>query len=348
MGFKDNYRKTVDSAKLKNELTSLSGSTILLVEDNAINREIIFGMLEHSGIIIDEAWDGQMAVDLFSKSKDKYELILMDIQMPVMDGYEAIKRIREKDREIPIIALTANAMATDVEKAMQTGANQHIAKPIDVDQLFTTLLKYIAKKCKAVDLSSRNGSEEPLPEFINIDVQAGLRHMMGDQALYAKVLKNFVSEFEGITAELQALLKSDKKEAERIVHTIKGLSANIGARTLHKIAENLDETLDELLLEPFDHELKKVMAEIKSSPLYKDANGYINKKTISAQAREELLKNLTAAIEKRRPQKIKPVLEELDDALLGPKDRSMIETVKALVEKYQFKEALEVIKEQEK
>ncbi len=346
VGFKNKYQKDVDSVKLKNELTSLSGSTILLVEDNPINREIICGMLEHSGIVIDEACDGQMAVNLHQQSKDKYELILMDIQMPVMDGYEAISLIREKDSDVPIIALTANAMATDVERALEIGANEHIAKPINVDSLFLNLLKYIPKKCRARDLEAENHSEEPLPKFRTLDVRAGLRHMMGDRVLYAKVLRNFVSEYENIPATLYTLLDTDKEEAERIAHTLKGLSANIGAHTLHKIAEQFNETLDDLLLQPLEHELKKILAEIKSSPIYKDQDSYINKKTISTEARDKLLADLTAAIEKRRPQKINPVLEVLDDARLNPEDRNLIEMLKALIEKYQFKEALEVIKKQ--
>jgi len=105
---------------------------------------IIIGILEDSGIEIDIAKNGKIAVEMFEKSN--YELILMDLQMPIMDGYEATKIIRKLDSNIPIIALTANAMKEDIEKTKIIGMNKHLNKPIEVDKLLSTLLEYISKK----------------------------------------------------------------------------------------------------------------------------------------------------------------------------------------------------------
>ena len=118
----------------------LRGCKILLVDDNEINQEIVMGLLENSKIELDIASNGKEGVERFES--DKYTLILMDIQMPIMDGYEATKIIREKDKDIPIIAITANAMKDDIAKSLEAGMNSHINKPIDVEELYETILKY--------------------------------------------------------------------------------------------------------------------------------------------------------------------------------------------------------------
>jgi signal transduction histidine kinase/CheY-like chemotaxis protein len=133
-----------DSRDLKKSVELLEGHRVLLVDDNQINQEIVAGLLENSHLELDVASDGQEAVDMFFSKV--YSLILMDIQMPIMDGYEATRIIRERDKEIPIIAITANAMKEDIEKTARRGMNAHINKPIVVDKLYETLLKYIPHK----------------------------------------------------------------------------------------------------------------------------------------------------------------------------------------------------------
>jgi len=128
---------------LQKDIKNIVSSRVLLVDDNDINQEIVIGLLEHSKIELDIASNGKEAVDMFEI--DKYALILMDIQMPIMDGYKATEIIRQKDKNIPIIALTANAMKEDIQKSKLYGMNSHINKPINVDKLYGTLLQYI--KC---------------------------------------------------------------------------------------------------------------------------------------------------------------------------------------------------------
>jgi CheY-like chemotaxis protein len=114
---------------------------ILVVEDNLTNQLVLLGLLEDYVKEIDIAKNGKEAVEMFEKGK--YDLILMDLQMPVMDGYEATSIIRKVDKDIPIIALTANAMKEEIEKTEAVGMNEHLVKPIDIEKLFTTLSKYI-------------------------------------------------------------------------------------------------------------------------------------------------------------------------------------------------------------
>jgi len=137
--------KTVQEEKsnsIKEDIERLSGKKILLAEDNIINQEIIIGLLENSKIEIEIAENGKEAIELHSKNS--YTLILMDIQMPILDGYKAAKAIRKEDREIPIIAITASAMKEDIQKTIESGMNDHIHKPIDITKLYKILLKYSA------------------------------------------------------------------------------------------------------------------------------------------------------------------------------------------------------------
>ena len=149
------------SVPLKHNIDLLKDAHILLVEDNQINQEIIIGLLENSNLKLDIASNGKEAIDMFNLYT--YSLILMDIQMPIMDGYEASQIIRQQNKEIPIIALSANAMKEDMEKSKAHGMNIHLNKPIDVEELYKTLLKYIPHKVveqKTCELLTQKREEE--------------------------------------------------------------------------------------------------------------------------------------------------------------------------------------------
>ncbi len=126
----------------------LEGSKILLADDNIINQEIILGLLENSRIELDVVSNGEEVMQKFRT--EYYDLILMDIQMPIMDGYEATKLIRKEDMEIPIIALTANAMKEDIEKSISSGMNDHLNKPVKVEKLYQTIIHHITKRREAL------------------------------------------------------------------------------------------------------------------------------------------------------------------------------------------------------
>ena len=125
---------------LEQDINALVGKHILVAEDNFINQEIILGLLENSKIEIDIAQDGEEAIELHKKNN--YNIILMDIQMPILDGYSASKEIRKTDKEIPIIAITASAMKEDIDMSIKSGMNDHLNKPIDVKKLYEILLRY--------------------------------------------------------------------------------------------------------------------------------------------------------------------------------------------------------------
>ena len=252
-----NYTNHFENNNLTYDMNILQGSNILLIEDNIINQEIILGLLEHSGIIIDIANNGKEGVDKFTTNS--YDLILMDLQMPVMGGIEATKIIRKISKDIPIIALTANAMKEDIEKTEAIGMNEHLSKPIEVDKLYEILLKYISKKSdENIILDSKNDNII-FPQFRSIDVDLGLKYLNGNKKLYLKILNNFKTDYKDIKLD-----NLDDNKFELITHTIKGLSASIGAVTLNNILKELDSTKNRDLLPEFYKELNTVLDELKN------------------------------------------------------------------------------------
>ena len=246
---------------LRGEVEALSNCKILLVEDNLTNQAIILGILEDSGITIDIANNGQIAVEKFQKNND-YELILMDLQMPIMDGYEATKIIRENDTKIPIVALTANAMKEDVQKTKEVGMNGHLNKPIEVEKLFSTLLQYLSKGDS--QYKNQTAKEEyTIPQFKNIDTKIALEYMANDKKIFLKILEEFHLSNKNLNLE-----ETNDSEFKRTTHTMRGLSKNIGAISLHKITQELDETQNKDLIPKFYEQLKLVMDEIEENKEY--------------------------------------------------------------------------------
>ncbi|MDD3343421.1 MAG: transporter substrate-binding domain-containing protein [Sulfurospirillaceae bacterium] len=341
-------QKSITQAhSLKSKLTTLSGSHILLVEDNALNREIIHGMLSFSGIIIQDASNGKEAVELYSANRSLYELILMDIQMPIMDGYEATKIIRSLDQKIPIIALTANAMVADIQKTQSYGMNEHLNKPIEVEKLFGALLSYItAKQAESHVVSEVQEKEAYDLSFQSIDVAKGLSHMMNDRALYEKILKDFANEYANKGTEIEVMIQEHDNNAKRLLHTIKGLSANIGALSLHSCVVSLEASLSFEEVPLFQQELKRVIEEIKSSRLF-DLQEAIeeDKEKIEHAVLIELIQELKETLAKRRPQLCLPVLERLNSYALDSKTQILYDEMMPMVKKYKFQEAMNLLLE---
>ena len=339
---------------LKIELRTLKSSNILLVEDNVINQEIIVGLLENSGINIDIASDGFEAISSYDEKN--YELILMDIQMPVMDGYEATKIIRKKEKEctvssqhssnIPIIALTANAMREDIEKSKLSGMNEHLNKPINIEKLYETLLKYISKKVEPTKQIDQNISEKKdetvIPEFINIDSSLGLYHMAENKKLYLKILNDFYNNQKDLKLE-----DLDNDELILIVHTIKGLSSNIGAIALSEISQKIETSLDKRLFPQFHLELNKVIDELAIKLI--NNNTVIDEnslKEFSPIKRLELLNNLKECAKKRRPKICTEILDQLKEYKLQDSDKRLLVKVNEHISKYQYKDLLGILEKE--
>ncbi len=238
-----------ETAQLAEKLSSIVGSRILVVEDNELNQEVALGLLESEGFVVEIANNGKEAVEMVNQHP--YDIVLMDMQMPVMDGLTATREIRKIDqfRDLAILAMTANAMDQDKEKCAEAGMNDHVAKPIDPDELFNALLKWIKPKT----LTQANKNVQPkieakvieessdLEAIPGLDTKLGLKRVMGKMPLYLTMLKKYVETGHTAISELRnALSANDNEVAERVAHTCKGVNGNIGASGLQSMAGSIE------------------------------------------------------------------------------------------------------------
>jgi len=325
-----------------------SAFTILLVEDNLMNREIIHGILKNSGITIDDATNGAEAVEMYLATPSRYALILMDLQMPVMDGYEATRNIRAYNRQIPIIALTANAMKEDIKKTRLVGMDMHLNKPIDVNKLFETLNQYLVGKNDTVSIKEDYVSQSNLSEnIITINRDIGLSRCANNISLYKKIMKGFCQEYKNLPGQIKILLETDRETARRTIHTIKGLAGNIGALTLQKSAEVFESNYDNSSLTIFEGALIDVIMEIQNDPSMENDETELskNKEPISDENMKNILKELNEAIDKKRPKLCTPILEKLNTFTINEADMLLFDTLTEHIQRYRFKEAQTLIKE---
>lgn len=224
---------------------ALQGAYVLLVEDNDINQEMTVEILAQAGIRTDVANNGAEALSMVAQHA--YDAVLMDCQMPVMDGFEATRRIRaqEQFRTLPVLAMTANAMESDKEQCIAAGMNDHIAKPLDVRQLFDTLQRWIQKPLSTTgDAASEEVPDTSLPAIDGLQLDVALQRLGGNTALLRKLLQRFCDSQQSLERDIHdALGRSQGEDAVRLAHTLKGLAGNIGATELSRLAAQLEAAL---------------------------------------------------------------------------------------------------------
>ena len=241
-------RRSVDVAGLR----QLAGARILLVEDNEINQQVAKEILEQAGLVVEIAENGRVGVE--SVTSGEYDLVLMDVQMPEMDGIEATRRIRaladeldqSRFRDLPIVAMTANAMAGDRENSIAAGMNDHVNKPIDPNELFTALTTWIKAAAPEAVTGERHLEEEEthgLPDVEAIDAVTALARIGGNRALYASLLEKFSLDQSRSVDDIRSALEEDRDLAVRLAHTLKGIAGNIGAMELYSIAGSLEKAI---------------------------------------------------------------------------------------------------------
>ncbi|KAA1057691.1 hybrid sensor histidine kinase/response regulator [Azospirillum argentinense] len=229
------------------DLSRLRGARILLAEDNDLNQQVACELLGDAGLTVEIAENGAIAVDMVQAAH--YDLVLMDMQMPVMDGIAATREIRRLDfTGLPIVAMTANAMQADRERCLDAGMNDYLAKPIDPDALWATLLVWVTPRpglgAEAPAPLPVPAVEEPgdLPTGVpGLDTAIGLSRVLGKKRLYLDLLRKFTAGQRGVvTAIRTALDAGDLAAAERYAHTLKGTAGNIGAHPVQDAAEQLE------------------------------------------------------------------------------------------------------------
>ena len=229
------------------DLRPIQGARILLVEDNEINQQVAQELLQQHGFFVDIARHGQIAVEMLKTNA--YDCVLMDIQMPIMDGYTATKIIRKdpKYADIPILAMTANAMIEDKQLAEQAGMNDHISKPINQIQLFATLLKWIEHGDRNVP-AFMTKTDNPMPTELTalaglkgINTEAALMRVNGKISRYLQLISMFISGQSSVIDDINKALKSgNRQEAIGLAHTLKGVAGNLGADLLASHAGKLE------------------------------------------------------------------------------------------------------------
>jgi two-component system sensor histidine kinase/response regulator len=263
---------------ISDRTADFKSAKILLVEDNEINQQVAKEMLHHMGVQVHIASNGLQAIDMLGNAE--YDVVLMDVQMPVMDGYEATRQIRSNDRwaDLPVIAMTAHARREDREKSLQAGMNDQVNKPINPNELSAALAKYIRTKSWGNSGASKSCPAEeetgnpPWPNMHSIKYTEGLSRLGGNQELYKKLLLQFrTGNIDTPDSIKAALAQGDDKTAGRLVHTVKGVAANIGANELAFAASELEMAMrngtiadSDVLLERFISSLASVTDEIRT------------------------------------------------------------------------------------
>lgn len=364
MGYELTYQKTVKKEKNK---IYFKEAKILLVEDNQMNQELAVSLLNSVGLSSMIANNGKEALEMLQK--DSFDLVLMDIQMPIMDGITATKKIRAREDEyfkkVPILAMSARAFQKDTEECLAAGMNAHIVKPIDPSLLYEELAKFLAVAAESsnvvddgADLSQEDN--EFLARFQKIrdlDAEAGLYHSNSNRNVYLKVLQGFVRDYGGSSFNLRQMIESSRYEdASRVVHTIKGLCGTIGANHLQNLGASLESQLSqnqcnmaefnefEKLLQEMTAELDVVLMGIASEQVV-----VVKKKDPLAKEKlKKFISEMKDALDTCSATRCKRSLEEVDEIAFENSQDVLIGKIKELVEDYDFSEASEVLESLEK
>ena len=249
-----------DDNSVRDILQNLRGARLLLVEDNDLNQQVAGEMLTDAGFVVEMAENGQLALDKIAAAAEPYDLVLMDMQMPVMDGVTAAQRIRQSvdATQLPIVAMTANAMQQDRERCITAGMQDVVTKPIDPEDLWRALRTWVKPRAFAPvgaqtpedsDLgrspAAFDDAQPRLPEGIDgLETALGLKRVLGKVPRYIAMLERYVAGQAGTMAALNAALAAgDRDTAIRLAHTTKGVSGNIGAVVVQEQAGQLEQAL---------------------------------------------------------------------------------------------------------
>ena len=353
-----------------------SGKRILLVEDNEINQEVAVGLLEDAGIEVEVADHGRMAVDLLKeKGEDYYDVVLMDLQMPEMDGYDATAFIRTTlgYETLPVIAMSADAMVGVRERCTQAGMSDYLSKPIDPALLFSLLKKWMnvevhdspgefgetdsaetGQPPPSASETARNDEEEQIETIEGLDLAAGIARVGGNRKTYLRILEKFRANHAQAATEIRRALEANDPElAERLAHTIKGVAGNIGADKVFACAKELDLLLKNYPSDGADadtsakvesmlDQLEKTTGEVIDAL---DKSGILAPKTAAPEASDVDPANIAPLVAKLKElledddAEAQTCLEELTRLCNIPELADMVE----MVGDYEFEEALELL-----
>jgi PAS domain S-box-containing protein len=360
-------RASVKSDIYSGAMAQLAGARLLLVEDNDMNQELALELLRNAQIDVVLANHGQEALDILAKD-GAFDGVLMDCQMPVMDGYTATREIRKNPafNDLPIIAMTANAMAGDREKVIEAGMWDHIAKPLNVENMFNTIAKWVKPKTGAGNAAANEadgagvtpvqaGTEGRygLPELPGIDVAAGLATTMQNAKLYTRLLVKF-RDSQGAFASLfdAALQDPDASAPARAAHTLKGTAGNIGATEVQAAAAALElachegagEAIRKALLDAVVRTLEPVITGLNK---LEDSQAHPGANVFTVDMRSELQPELQklGKLLSRSDGEAADVLEHIQNKAEGTALARQLAAVERPLNNFDFDEALAQLKQ---
>ncbi|MBF0187274.1 MAG: response regulator [Magnetococcales bacterium] len=360
-------KKAID---LDEVAAKIGGARLLLAEDNAINQQVAKEILESVGLVVEVADDGVEAVEKVRNTD--YDLVLMDIQMPEMDGLTATKLIRQEKRfaHLPILAMTAHAMAGDRLRCLNAGMNDHVAKPIDRKQLFLALIEWLRNSSglgctltpeveKISTPADSSGPHPSLPDLPSIDIPAAMERLGGNRKLFRSLLYEFHRDFNSAPVQIKEALASDdpsqRDHCRRTVHSIRGMAGNISALHLHACAGTLEEallqesaTIDQEL-GSFNDALSRVMSSIAEmkrldQQLSHNSTDRQSSTPLDREKSAELIRKLAVMLDGKRFE-TQEIFDQLKPYLLAhPEEISdHIETLEETIDQIAFKQARETL-----
>lgn len=371
IGLKLTYQQVVKKEKRK---VYFKPAKILLVEDNLMNQELAVSLLNSVGLTTMIANNGKEALELLKP--DSFDLVLMDLQMPVMDGLTATKEIRAKEEEyfkkVPILAMSARAFQKDKEECYDAGMNSYIVKPIDPTLLYEDLAKYLpiaaegAVPQNKTVIAEDNQLSEDEANFVaqfskvrNFDAAAGLYHANSNKNIYMRILHGFVRDYSGNNFELRKLIETAKfEEATRITHTIKGLCGTIGSSHVQSLGAKVEATLSQKqqnfeeynVFEAALHDLIEDLNVVLNDLDMDQAQQPVQKKE-DPQAVEKLknaIADLKGALDSCSSTQCKRILDTLEGIAFAKDVDALLQKIVNQVDDYEFSEAAETLAELEK
>ncbi len=355
--------------KMPDGLDQIRGARILLAEDHPVNQNLTREILVQAGCDVDIAEDGQSTVDAVRNGGDAYDAVLMDVQMPIMDGFEATRRIRELrgEEDLPIIAMTANVLGDERERCLAAGMNDYVPKPIHIPNLYAALIRWVkspeperrpaAEAAAPAAVPAVAPPDEPelsLPAQIpEIDVEAGLARAMGNRDLYAGLLVQFAKTNESLGADVAAAAaKGDLELARFLVHGLASTAGNIGADDLYAAAN----ALEKAIVEEQDEDISALLAAFRDR--LDTALEAIRQSGVGTPDRPARLGNGSAPFDPaeaaQMAERLAALLEDQDMAAQGQLDDMLemfggrgqdeqLERLRATLQALEFKEAQEIL-----
>lgn len=365
LGLEPTYNKAV---KKEHRKIYFKEAKILLVEDNQMNQELAVSLLNSVGLTAMIANNGKEALEKLKENS--FDMVLMDIQMPIMDGLTATRKIRARKEEyfkkVPILAMSARAFQKDTEECIEAGMNAHIIKPIDPFLMYKEIAKFLPvaqeplKVEKHDEILVNNNDDQFVLRFQKIndfDAKQGLYHANNDKNLFLKLLQNFVRDYSEKSFNIRNVVEQFKyKDAVIAMHTVKGLCGTIGAESLQKKAQNLESQLvqkqcnfnDYNEFESSLHLLADSLSVVLHDILVEQFETVQKKSDPEAQRKLcVVVKNLKEAIDSCSCTKCKRCLDEIENISFDLNQETLLNKLKVLLDDYNFTEAMNVLKDLE-